>query len=105
MKRSSAHVLATFTGRSHIALHCGTGTRRAIHVVSTFVALFSATVSFGQEKKLEPMRGVDRGQPQPSLPILLISINDSVGSIAEPGWPLVVFATRASDDKSATVPL
>ena len=39
--------------------------RRSIHVL-TFLLL--AALSFGQAKKLEPMRGINRSQPQPPEP-------------------------------------
>ena len=105
MKRLSIHPRATFPVRFDPGSFCHTSFRRPVRVATAFVVALVGTFCFAQEKKLESMRGVNRGQDQPALPTLLISINDSVGSIAEPGWPLVVSATRMADDKSAAVPL
>lgn len=67
--------------------------------------LFSAAVSFGQTKPVESMRGVNRGQPRPSVAVLLVGANDMIGGIVEPGWPLIVSAVRLPDEKTASVPL
>jgi hypothetical protein len=73
---------------------------------TALVALLTAAVSFGQTKQVDTMRGVNRGQAKPPAAILMVGINESVGSIAEPGWPLVVSVTKAADDVStqATLP-
>lgn len=70
-----------------------------------FLLLLAAAVSlFGQTKKIEPMRGVNRSQSQASVATLLIGINGTIGSVAEPGWPLIVSATRATDETAPSLP-
>jgi hypothetical protein len=77
----------------------------ALSLATTAALLCSATLSFGQNQKLEPMLGINRGQAQPTVATLVIGINDSVGSIAEPGWPLVVSGVTLPEGKSSTIPL
>ena len=80
--------------------------RRTPRNLAAIAAVFlSAALACGQEKKPEPMRGIDRGQPQPERPTLLIGVNDAVGALAEPGWPLIVSATRVPDGKTPPTPL
>ena len=56
----------------------------------SFVTL--ALAASGQDPKPSTMRGVNRSAPPPSA-TLVVGINASVGTIAEPGWPLIVTAT------------
>jgi len=58
-----------------------------------------------QERTVQPMRGVNRGQVRPAQATLLIGVNEVTGSIAEPGWPLIVSASQAPDEKYASIPL
>ena len=74
-------------------------------LVRLSLILFSTTVFFGQTKPVEPMRGVNRGQPRPSVAVLVVGANDMIGGIIEPGWPLIVSAVRLPDEKTANVPL
>jgi hypothetical protein len=67
--------------------------------------LVLSAAAFGAVKEPEPMRGVKRGEPRPAVAVLLVGVNDIAGSIAEPGWPLIVTATRNPDDKQATTPI
>ena len=68
------------------------------------VLLWSVPHSGGQETKFKTMQGVNRGQPAAPRSTLVISINEIVGGIAEPGWPLVISATTMSEDPSASIP-
>ena len=61
--------------------------------------------SFAQTQPVKPMRVTTRSQPAPPAATLLVGINDIVGSIAEPGWPLIVGATRMPNDQTASIPL
>src|SRR5215213_370964 len=74
-------------------------------IALTVAFLLSATVSFGQPKEIEPIRGVNRGQTQPAVATLLIGVNETAGGIAEPGWPLIVSAIRLPEDKPAPAAL
>lgn len=57
----------------------------------------------GQDAKPAPMRGVNRSAPPPS-PTLVVGINASVGTIAEPGWPLIVTATTNHTPPVPSIP-
>jgi len=74
-------------------------------LLTVLVALAGAGPVCGQTPQREPMRGVKRGDKQVSLPTLIVGINAAIGTIAEPGWPLIVTATVSSDGKSPTPPL
>ena len=58
----------------------------------------------GEDAKPKTMRGVNRGQPAAPRSTLVITINEIVGSIAEPGWPLVISASAMPADPSGSVP-
>lgn len=67
--------------------------------------LVGAVTAPGQERTLTPMSGVNRGKPQPAQATLLLGVNETTSSIAEPGWPLIVSASKAPDDQFAAVPM
>jgi hypothetical protein len=48
---------------------------------------------FGQQQKLEPMRGARRGERMLSAATLVVGANDLAGGKAEPGWPIVISAS------------
>jgi hypothetical protein len=59
--------------------------------------------AFGQDAKPSSMRGVNRSAPPPSA-TLVVGINASVGTIAEPGWPLIVTATTSNTPPVPSIP-
>jgi hypothetical protein len=63
----------------------------------------AAGLAVGQTPPRDSMRGVKRGEKPPSLPTLIVGINAAVGTIAEPGWPLIV-SVAPSADGPATPP-
>jgi hypothetical protein len=64
------------------------------------VSVISASALVAQEAKREPMQGVKRGSPQPTLATLVIGANAAVGNVSEPAWPLIIAATFDSDGQS-----
>lgn len=71
----------------------------------TLLALTVSAGVFGQPAPREPMRGTKRGAPQPAQPTLVIGVNAAIGTRAEPGWPLIVSATKRPDDTPVSPPL
>src|SRR5262245_15317124 len=55
-----------------------------------------------QPKKLEPMRGARIDEPKPTLATLIVGANEVVGSVVEPGWPIIVSAARKPDEAAPT---
>lgn len=80
----------------------GLALRRARFALAMIVAV---AVASGAEKNPEPMRGVDRGQPAPPIATLVIGINEAAGGVAEPGWPLIISATRLADPNAPATAL
>jgi hypothetical protein len=68
--------------------------------LSMFV-LASAAALVAQDAKREPMQGVKRGEPQPSVPTLVIGVNAAIGTLSEPGWPLIISAIWNSEGREA----
>lgn len=66
--------------------------------------LVSVLLAFGQAPAPETMRGVNRGKAKPVVPVLLVGANEIVGSVVEPGWPLIVAASRQPGLTTASVP-
>jgi hypothetical protein len=64
-------------------------------------ALLSAPL-VAQDAKRETMRGVNRGQPQPAAATLVLGVNAVIGSVSEPGWPLIVSAAWIPDKQSTS---
>jgi tetratricopeptide (TPR) repeat protein len=67
----------------------------------TLVLLFAATAAFGQDKQPEMMRGAKLNEPKISTATMVIGTNEIVGSIAEPGWPIVVSAALLPEEGEA----
>lgn len=71
-----------------------------------FYWVLSAVITLAQTQPAKS--GAGRRAPEiPQNGTMLIAINEVVGSVAEPGWPLIVAATRVPDDKEppAALPL
>lgn len=69
------------------------------------VVLAVAGLACGQTPPREPMRGMKRGAAPPSLPTLIVGINAAIGTVTEPGWPLLVSATPTVDGQATSPPL
>lgn len=65
--------------------------------------LVAACGLFGQGANPGPLRG---GRPTQAKPLatLIVGVNEPVGSIAEPGWPLIVSALVESETNPAPSP-
>jgi hypothetical protein len=75
-------------------------TLSCIRLLSGLVATCSL---FGQGAQPGPLRGGRPTQPKP-LATLIVGVNEPVGSIAEPGWPLIVSALVESETNPAPSP-
>jgi len=69
-----------------------------------FAVLAVAGLACGQMADRAPMRGVKRGDAPPSRPTLIVGINAVIGTVAEPGWPLIISATPAAGQPAPTLP-
>ena len=74
------------------------------HLILSLIFLLTASVSFGQDKKPEMMRGAKLGEIKPPSMTMVVGANETVASIAEPGWPLIVSAALLTE-KGATAKL
>ena len=68
------------------------------------MGLVAATPLLAQEEKREPMQGVKRGEPKPSVPTLVMGVNAAIGNVSEPGWPLIVSAGWMPEGPSTPAP-
>lgn len=62
-----------------------------------FLLLVATTALSAQTTNLETMRGAKIRERKPAQSTLVVGVNESVGSIAEPGWPLIVSALLTSE--------
>ena len=62
-----------------------------------------ALAASGQDAKQSTMRGASRSAPPPSA-TLVVGINANVGTVAEPGWPLIVTATNNNTPPVPSLP-
>jgi hypothetical protein len=75
------------------------------HLPCFLLLLVLSAAGVGAADGPQSMRGVKRGEPLPAAAVLVVSINDTVGGMAEPGWPLIVVAAREPDPKLAATPI
>jgi hypothetical protein len=68
------------------------------HLILTLLLLVTATVAFCQDKKPVMMRGAKLGEPKPPVTTMIVGVNETVGSIAEPGWLIVVSAALLPEE-------
>ena len=73
--------------------------KRYLFLFFTFLVI--ASPSFGQDKQPEMMRGTKLNEPKASIPTIIVGVNEIIGSVAEPGWPVIVSAAMLSEDESA----
>ena len=69
--------------------------------ILTLLLLVTATVTFSQDKKLEMMRGAKLNEPKPPAAMMIVGVNETVGSITEPGWLIIVSATLLPEEGAA----
>ena len=65
----------------------------------TFVLCFLASPAFAEVKESDMMRGAKLGEVTPPKASIIVGANESVGSIVEPGWPVIVGMTVLSDEE------
>ena len=62
-----------------------------------FSSLVATSALSAQTTNLETMRGAKIRERKPAQSTLVVGVNESVGSIVEPGWPLIVSALLTSE--------
>lgn len=71
--------------------------------LACLAVLLLAVVGYGQDKRPAPMRGAAKpAEPLPAA-ALVIGVNETVGSVAEPGWPIIVSAALVAEEDGAKV--
>ena len=63
------------------------------------VLCFLASPGFAEVKESDMMRGARLDEVTPPKASIIVGANESVGSIVEPGWPVIVGVTVLSDQK------
>ncbi len=70
-----------------------------------FFIFFSVSLSaFALDKKIEMMRGARLNEEKPPAVSIIVGANESIGSIAQAGWPIIIAATSISDGESRALP-
>jgi hypothetical protein len=64
-----------------------------------FVLCFLASPAFAEVKESDMMRGARLGEVTPPKASIIVGANEGIGSIVEPGWPVIVGMSVLSDQK------
>src|SRR5687767_12191380 len=59
-------------------------------------------LALGQDGKPQGMRGAEPPEPRPAA-ALVVGANETAGSIAEPGWPIILSAALFTEEEGAKV--
>lgn len=68
------------------------------------VLFVAATVAFSQDKQPEMMRGAKLNEPKLPVATMVIGVNEIVGSVAEPGWPIIISAAMLPEEGVVVAP-
>lgn len=74
------------------------------NLIISLLFLFAVSPAFGQDKQPEMMRGAKLSDLKPPAATLVIGANEIVGSIAEPGWPIIISAALMTEEGVTATP-